>query len=237
MGDVGLFTLEGVRRGLRPGAALAVGVFAYGLAFGLVADQAQLTTLQAVLISALVYSGSAQLAVIGVMSAGISTISATAWAVVALILVMNARYILFGATLRPWLGPVSAIKAYPSLYILGDGSWMMSLRAYDQGERDAGFILGLSLWSFVAWLSGTAIGSIAGGLAPNPKVLGLDFMLVAFSAAMMVGMFRGKRDFAVLAFATGVAILVAQLGHAGWAPILAGLAGGAVAFFRAGQAE
>lgn len=226
------FTRAGINRGLQRGHALAVGTFIYGVAFGLVADQAQFSTLQAMLISAIVYSGSAQMAALGVLSAGASPIASLAWTVLALILVMNARYVLFGATLRPWMGQVSPVQAYSSLYILGDGNWLMSLKAYDEGERDAGFILGSGLGSYVAWLTGTLIGSVGGGLAPNPKVLGFDFMLVAFSAAMMMGMFRGRADIAVLCAAVATALAFATFGSPTWAPVVAGLVGALIAWLR-----
>ncbi len=102
----------------------------------------------------------------------------------------------------------------------------MSLNAYEHGERDAGFVLGSAASPCLAWLAGTAAGSVLGGYAPNPRVLGLDFMLIAFSAAMMVGMFRQKSDWGVVAIAVVAALGVAWLGSPAWAPVIAGIAGG-----------
>lgn len=226
------FTRAGFGRGFRRGNAFVPGVMAYGLAFGLVADQAGLSPLQAFLFSVFVYSGSAQMAALSILTAGTSLTASVLWSIVALILVMNARYVLFGATLRPWLGQVSPFKAYSTLYILGDGNWLMSLNAYEAGERDAGFVLGSAMGPALAWLAGTALGSVLGGSAPNPKVLGLDFMLVAFSAAMMVGMFRQKSDFGVVLVAVMAALAVALAGAPAWAPVVAGLAGGLFAWMR-----
>ncbi len=112
------------------------------------------------------------MATLSILAAGTSLTATILWSVVALILVMNARYVLFGATLRPWLGQVSPLKAYSTLYILGDGNWLMSLNAYENGERDAGFVLGSAASPCLAWLAGTAAGSVMGGYAPNPRVLG-----------------------------------------------------------------
>lgn len=226
------FTRAGIGRGFRRGSAFAPGVLAYGLAFGLVADQAGLSPLQAFLISVFVYSGSAQMAALSILAAGTSLSASLVWSIVALILVMNARYVLFGATLRPWLGQVGPVQAYSTLYILGDGNWLMSLNAYEAGERDAGFVLGSALGPCLAWLAGTALGSVMGGIAPNPKVLGLDFMLVAFSAAMMVGMFRQRSDFGVVAVAVVAALAVTLAGSSAWAPVVAGIAGGVFAWMR-----
>lgn len=237
MNDAVSFTRAGFGRGFRRGNAFALGVFAYGLAFGLVADQAGFTPLQAFLFSLVVYSGSAQMATLSILAAGTSLTASILWSVVALILVMNARYVLFGATLRPWLGQVSPLKAYSTLYILGDGNWLMSLNAYENGERDAGFVLGSAMSPCLAWLAGTAAGSVMGGYAPNPRVLGLDFMLIAFSAAMMIGMFKQKSDWGVMAIAVVAALSVAWLGSPAWAPVIAGIAGGLFAWMRFSEGE
>jgi 4-azaleucine resistance transporter AzlC len=226
------FTRTGFRRGFVRGNVLAIGVLVYGIAFGIVADQVGLSTLQALLFSAVVYSGSAQLAALGVLSAGVSSLASTAWAILALILVINARYVLFGAALRPWLGPARPWHTYPSLYLLGDGNWMLSMRAYEAGERDAGFVLGIGINNMLFWLLGTFLGHVGGSLAPNPRLMGLDFLLVAFAAAMMIGMFRNRSDLAIVVVAAIVAGGMVALDLPGWAPVAAGLAGGAAAYTR-----
>ena len=93
------FGMAGFRRGLRVGLAMALPILVYGLAFGIVAAQADMGAGMAMAFSASVFSGSAQLAAVSVMQAG----NATLWAVAATVLVMNARYLLFGATIQPWL--------------------------------------------------------------------------------------------------------------------------------------
>ena len=226
------FTLDGIRRGFLRAQSFSIGIFVYGLAFGLMAAQAKLSALQAVMMSAVVYSGSAQLAAIGVLGSGAGSPGALLWALVATILVINARYILFSATLRPWLGGVSPLKAYSTLYFLGDGNWMMSMRAHEAGERDAGYVFGSGLGSFLSWIVGTYLGHIAVGFAPEPHRLGLDFFLAAFAAAMMAGMVRRRGDLAIVAVAALMAPLVAHVWGFGAAVVVSGLAGGLVAYLR-----
>lgn len=227
-----IFTRDGIRRGFIRAQSFSLGIFVYGLAFGLIAAQAGLSALQAVMMSAVVYSGSAQLAAVGVLGAGSGSLGALLWALVATILVINARYILFSASLRPWLGQVSAFQAYSTLYVLGDANWMMSMRAHEAGERDAGFVFGSGLGSFASWIVGTYFGHIAVGFAPEPRLLGLDFFLAAFAAAMMAGMVSRKGDLAIVAVAAVLAPPVAHVWGFGAAVVFAGLAGGMVAYVR-----
>ncbi|KAF0230399.1 MAG: hypothetical protein FD175_1721 [Beijerinckiaceae bacterium] len=226
------FTLAGILRGLKRTAGLSVGVFVYGAGFGLMAVQAKLSAWQAVAMSIAVFSGSAQLAAIGVLNAGASSLAAMAWALVATILVINARYTLFSATMRPWLGALPPAKSYGTLFILGDGSWMVSMDAYERGERDAGFVFGSSASGCFVWFLGTWIGAVAGNIVPDPQRLGLDFFFAAFAAAMATGLTRKRADIPVIVLAAAIGILGAGMGAYGSAIVVAGLAGGAVAWLR-----
>ena len=106
------FTWNGVCRGFRVAQPLGIGAFVYGVAFGLVARQASISVAEALLMSAVVYSGSAQLAAVSVMSQSTSWTSASLWVIAVTIVIVNARYVLYGAALRPWLASVSPLKSY-----------------------------------------------------------------------------------------------------------------------------
>jgi predicted branched-subunit amino acid permease len=97
------------------GLALGFPIFVYGLAFGLVAAQARSAGPWRLGMSFSIFSGSAQLAMVSLMQGG----TATLWTVAAAVLVINARYLLFGATLRPWLSQAGPSRAYGSLLLIG----------------------------------------------------------------------------------------------------------------------
>jgi predicted branched-subunit amino acid permease len=220
-----------MRRGALASQPLAVGVLIYGMAFGLLAREAQISLSEALLMSGFVYSGSAQLVAVNAMSGGLVPQGAAVLAVVGTIMLLNARYVLYGAAMRPWLANVPAWKAYPTLAVLGDGNWMLSMKAQSEGERDAGFIFGSGFAMFVPWLGGTWIGSAARTLIENPSALALDFLLIAFSAAMAVGMFKGRSDLKVIIASALAAVLADRFLIAGSAILCAGLAGALVAWF------
>jgi predicted branched-subunit amino acid permease len=226
-----------MRRGALASQPLAVGVLVYGMAFGLLAREVQISLSEALLMSGLVYSGSAQLVAVNAMGGGLVPQGAAALAVVGTIMLLNARYVLYGAALRPWLADVPAWKAYPTLAVLGDGNWMLSMKAQSEGERDAGYVFGSGFAMFVPWLGGTWIGSAARSLIQNPSVLALDFLLVAFSAAMGVGMFKGRSDLKAVIAAALAAILADRFLIAGSAILCAGLAGALIAWFTFREIE
>jgi len=224
------FSLAGFWRGMMASGPLGVSVFAYGIAFGLFAKSAQMSMGEALLMSGLVYSGSAQMAAVSAMGDGAIPSGMAAFAVVTTIILLNARYLLYGASLRGWLSQVSGPQAYATLAVLGDGNWALSMKRHAEGERDAGFVLGSGVIMFVPWLLGTAFGLLTAGAATNPRALGLDFMLVAFSTALAVGMFKGRTQMPVLLVAIIASVIADRWLPSGWAVMSAGLSGGLAAW-------
>jgi predicted branched-subunit amino acid permease len=236
-GTAAPFTLAGIRRGIVQSLPLAASVLVYGIIFGLLAKTASMTITEAMLMSALVFSGSAQMVAVNGMPGGALPTGAALLAITVTIVLLNARYLLYGAALRPWMGQSPALQAYGTLAVLGDGNWILSMKAEQAGERDAGFVFGSGASMFVPWLCGTFIGMLAGGVAANPKALGLDFMLIAFSAALGIGLLKGRNDVAILAVAIAAAVGAERLIGPGYAVIAAAAAGGLTGWsrYRAGN--
>ena len=219
------FTWDGFRRGARDGVPLAASIFAYGLGFGLVAAQAGFSVSRAMATSAAIYSGSAQLAAVNLLQTG----EATLLALFATILVINARYLLFGAALQPWLWPAGPVRSYGSLLLLGDANWMLTMRCIAGGEEDRAYLAGTGAPIALGWIAGTALGAAAVSVLPRPEALGFDLMLPAFAAAMVAAMVRQRTDLVPVAVGAGKALGSGQLLGPAAAVIGAGLAGGAVA--------
>lgn len=225
------FTREGVWRGFVLAQPLAPGVALYGLVFGALAGERGLSWLQALLMSVFVYSGSAQLAALQVWT----TQSHAVLALVVTVLAINARYVLYGASIQPWLSQVPRSRAYASLFLLGDGSWALAMREHAQGYRDAGFILGSGLAGFIPWVAGTLVGQVLTHAVPEPRAWGLDFMLPAFAAAIGIALWRGRADLWPLACALAVALPLQLWQPSGWTIVLAGLAAGLAGAWRHGR--
>jgi 4-azaleucine resistance transporter AzlC len=206
-------------------------VFVWALSFGLMAREAGLSALEATLMSMLVYSGTAQAATVGGLAEA-ATAGAAVLAAMTTVLMLNARYLLYGASLRPWLGQATPAQAYASLFFLGDANWAMCTKLHAEGERDAGFILGSGLAAYLPWVAGTALGAAAGTWIDDPRTLGVDFLLVAFCAAMAMDLFRSRSDIAPAIAAVIVAALLDRFAPSGWTLVAAGVAGGFTAWLR-----
>ncbi len=163
--------------------------FIYGLAFGTLAQSKGLSIFEAFLMSALVFSGTAQIAVVQIWQTHPSLLPAAL-----IVLFANVRYVLMSASLRPWMGDLPAWKALLPLAFMVDGAYAAGTRAHANGDGDAGVMLGTSLASFSGWVVATVLGFMSGQWIANPKLIGLDFVVIAFCASAAAMMSRTVRN-------------------------------------------
>ena len=115
--------------GFRQLAPIAGFVAVFGAAFGLAAAQAGLGNATIVTMSTLVFAGAAQFAVLDLWGSHIPlfTMMATVFAI-------NARHLLMGATLYPWLRRIPPFKRYGLMTVASDANWAMAMQAFDRQQ-------------------------------------------------------------------------------------------------------
>ncbi len=214
------FTWAGFRHGALLSLAFGASSFVYGIAFGVLARQAGLGMLDAAVMSATVFSGTAQMAVLQMWHTTLALLP-----VFFTVLMMNTRYFLMGAALRPWLGGLPIGRAALSLFFLVDGSFVLAMREKARGMDDGALLLGSGVVSYAGWVVATVIGYAIGHKLGDPRVFGLDTILVLFCASSVAFMWRGRALLAPAAGAAAVAILVDRMGGGAWAIAVAGVVG------------
>ena len=210
---------------------LALSALAYGVAFGALASQAGLNRTAAVLMSAVVFGGSAQMVALQVWADPVPF-----FAVWMATMAMQARYILESASLAPGIGALSRTRTYPALFFLTDGNWTLTMREQSTGERDGGYLLaylvGGGLVLYACWIAATWAGHSVGALIAEPRRWGLDFMLAAFCVTMAVALWRGKKDLWPIGVAAAAAIAFDLAGLKPWHALAGALAGSIAGMVR-----
>src|SRR5215204_4432886 len=137
------FTARGVWKGALDIMPITVFVFPFGVAFGVAASAKALPAGIAVLMSAAVFAGASQFAALDLW---IAPLPLAMLAVT--VLAVNARHILLGAALAPWLLQLPIARRLFALFFLTDSNFAYAVSARGRGERDAGILLGsgLALW-------------------------------------------------------------------------------------------
>lgn len=215
------------RAGLEAGAIgiwpMMPGLVMYGLAFGVMAATVGLSMAEALVFSGWVYAGGAQMASLQTWADPVPIAS-----VCLVTLAMNARYLLLGATLRPWFGTLPAVQVYPTLFVLGDGNWALAMRERAQGRNDAAVLLGSGIVMWLSWILSTAAGHAFGQIMSSARIWGVDFMLTAYFATLAVAFLGTTRNISPLVVGVLTAIVVEHLAPGPWY-ILSGALAGSVA--------
>jgi len=189
------------RDGARAALAVAATVWFFGASFGLVARAAGMGVLAPLVMSATTFAGSAQFAVSSILGAGGGAAAAIAAAVL-----LNARYAPISISVAPlFLG--GRLRRLLESQLIVDESWALASRG--GGRFDRRILLGAGLLLYVSWVSGTAVGVLAGDALGNPKDLGLDGAFPALFLALLAPQLRAPR--AALPAATGGAIALALI--------------------------
>ena len=217
------WTLPGFRLGAWEILPLMPGLFAFGLAFGTVAARKGFSLLDALMMSGTVYAGVAQLVVLETWPEKLTL--PVIGGIVLVTALISSRFLLIGASLRPWLGSQPAPKIYPALFLLVEPNWLMSMRYRANGGNDPAYLLGGGVVIYAIWVLATAAGFWLGVSIGDPHTFGIDMVMPAFFTAMLISMWRGARTSVGMIVGGAVAIATDFLFGGMWYLIVGALAG------------
>ena len=187
--------------GFRQMVPIALFVLVFGAAFGLAALQQGLDTPWAVLMSSAVFAGAAQFAVLDLWGPQVPLLP-----LALTVFAINARHLLMGATLYPWLRQLPPARRYGVMALASDSNWALAMQAMGRGQPGLGLLLGggLALWVF--WIVGTVLGTQVGSLIADARRWGLDMVMGCFLLAMVVGGEKNLRMLLIWVVAGGASI-------------------------------
>jgi 4-azaleucine resistance transporter AzlC len=200
------------RSGLRAGVPFAIAGGILSMSFGVVATAAGMSDAAAVVMSMIVFAGSAQFAAVSIIASGGSLGAAVVAAAM-----MNSRFLPMGAALAPSLPGRALFRALQGQTVV-DASWAMALR--EDGSFDRFFLFGATAVQYVTWTIGTALGVVGGGLLKDPDALGLDAIFPAFFLALLIAEARSGRARGVAALGAAIAVVLVPFTPPG-VPVLA----------------
>jgi 4-azaleucine resistance transporter AzlC len=205
----------GWRAGIQVGAGLAAGSFVLAVTFGAFAVTHGWPAALTILMSLVVFSGSAQFALVTTLSSG-GILPALASAAL-----MNLRFVPMAAATASSLRGGRWRRAFEGQAVV-DGSWVSAHR--EDGTTDRPKMLAASLVQWPAWVAGTAIGALAVPSTTFIHAAGLDLVFPGFFLVLLLESLSSARRLIPVALAaaaiagvscrflpTGVALLLASL--------------------------
>jgi len=211
--------------GVRAMLPWLIGVAPFGLVIGMSAAQADMPTLAGWLTGPAIYAGSAQVATIQMLDAGVAP-----YAVIITAMVINLRLILYSAAMATYWRGTPLWWRLLGGYLLIDPSFVVGVARYGQESdrrRGHAHYLGGAVVLWLTWLAAIAVGATAG--ARLPDWLRLEFLIPLYLIGETVPKLRqvATRRAVLVAAAVAVACLSVPM-HLGIAiAIVAGIAAGA----------
>jgi len=198
------------RRLIVDGIGIGLSAAAFGLVYGLAAQRAGLSPIEAVAMSVIVFAGAAQFAAIGYILGGL------AWPVIlVLTALLNARHLLYSAALAPWLRDVPPPRRAVMAHLLTDEAFALSIAHFTRLGRtdERGYWIAAVGATFIPWNLATLAGVLIGSKIPSPERFGLDIVFPAAMVGLAAGLITGRREvvaaIAGAVLGVGVGLLVA----------------------------
>ena len=192
----------------RTSLSVAFTVGLYGAAFGAAGITAEFSILQTCLLSLLLFSGASQFAVVGIMGAGGSAVSAIATATL-----LGFRNALYGLQLAPILKVTGLKRIIASQITIDESTAVSTLQSNDSDRKRAFYLTGFGVYIF--WNLFTFLGALGASAIGDPSVWGLDAAVPAAFCGLVWPRLKDKRLFLISASAIILALLLTPITPAG----------------------
>lgn len=206
-------------QGARAGLPIALGYFPIAIAFGALAGQAQLSWVEAVLMSLLVFAGASQFVGVSMILAG-----AGGAQIVLTTFFLNLRHLIMSLAVNDQMRDFpQAWKNFLSFFITDETFALLTLGDQAQSPgRKPGFMAGLMLTAYLGWVSGSAVGGLGAEFIPEQITTAMTAGLYGLFIGLLLPPARKARSFALIAAASmginwGLGFVLDQ----GWAIVLA----------------
>jgi branched chain amino acid efflux pump len=211
------------RQGVKAAIPIWIAFVPSSLAWGIAAQAHGLTLDEVVLMSAWVYSGPAQFAVLAPLAEGQSALQ-----VLVAGFLMNLRFLPMSTALAPYFRRVNRVPLFFSSHVISASSFIVPYIQFQKerhehasdpsasdGYGNLAFFLGVGATSFSVWVAGTAVGFAAALGFPRGFDEGLKFILPGYFAGLLAVEMKGRAMLLVCAFSLVAAIPAAAMSP-GW---------------------
>ncbi|MEI6155917.1 MAG: AzlC family ABC transporter permease [bacterium] len=189
--------------------------------FGFTAREGGLSLVEAIAFSSVLFAGAAQYAAVGLLVAN------TPWpSIVILVWLLNARHLLYSASVAPYTAKLSRTLRAALAYLLTDEAFALTTAHIARlGRIDVRGAWYAGITIFVPWNVATILGWLAGAALPDPATIGLDVVFAAAMAGLAIGLVKDRAALLALLVGCSSAVVAALLIDPSAAIMIGGLVG------------
>jgi 4-azaleucine resistance transporter AzlC len=203
-------------QGIAQALPIVLGYIPVGFAYGVLAQKAGLSAFNTILMSIIVYAGSAQLIAVGLVSSGLTPLS-----IIITTFIVNLRHMLMSAALSPHLQSWRKRELAVFAHEVTDESFAIHATRMDEGPQPKAETFVINVTAQVSWVLGTALGVFGGQLIADIEPFALDYALPAMFIALLVMQLKNKVQVAVAILAGGLSLGFYLIGFQQWYVIVA----------------
>lgn len=184
-----------------------IATFTWGLVSGVAMVKSGLTESAALMMTLLVYAGSAQLTSLPLIATG-----APLWLIFAAGCIVNLRFVIFSAALQPYFQGLRWYKRLAYGYFTTDMSFVLFMPRFGDAkergtEQQRWFFIGTIAPGWIAWQTSSILGILLGVMVPS--AWSLEFAAVLALMAITIPL-ANSRPMLVCMMLTGVTAWLTQ---------------------------
>lgn len=212
--------------GARAGLPVVLSFIPVGIAYGLMAVAAGYTPAETVFMSLAVFAGASQM-----MSTGMYAQGAGIAAIILATFVLNLRHLIMSTCV------INRIKTAPlgrkllCSFGITDETFAI-FTTEDKDRATVPFFIGLALVSYLAWVTGSAIGAFASDFLPEILTASFGVAMYAMFVGLIIPDLRGRGSLALLVVITAaVNCLLSRFMEPSWATVCSTIVGALAGVF------
>lgn len=179
-------TQNDFRLAVADSSVVMLGIAVLGLGLGIILNAHGLPIWTAPLLSAVVFAGSVEFLMVGMISGGASVAS-----IALTVFLVNARHLVYGLSF-----PLHRVKGFwakaLAVHTLCDEAFALN-SGPDRNERSGARILWVNVLIYVSWILSVVLGYVLGASFLN-DLKGVDFVMVAIFTVLAMDGYRANPD-------------------------------------------
>jgi len=186
---------------------LQLGVFPFGIAYGILGIEVGLTNIQTFLLSIIIFAGVSQ-----IVFAQLFSTFTPSFMIVGTIGIVNLRHILYGVSLSSYLKKLSLKWRIILSYLITDEAFAISYKRFSEEKKTKYMhfhLLGSGITLWTSWQISTLIGIFIGPSIPNS--LNLEYVIPLSFIAIVVVSINTKIKLIIFIMSALLSILLRDL--------------------------
>ncbi len=189
-----------IREGIKAALPIVLGYLPVGMAYGVLARAAGLSTVETGTMSLMVFAGASQFIAVGMLASGIATLP-----IILTTLAVNSRHLLMSSAVAPYFKGLPLKKVVALSAQLTDESFAMAMADTSKIAGRPNYQITLQTTAWLAWFSGSLIGALFGSLIDSAS-FGIPFAMTALFICLLVLQVKSRAHLIVALIAGSLAL-------------------------------